>query len=116
MFANTLAAVAELGLVYLHVFPFSPRAGTPAARMPQVPAAVRKARAARLREVGESLRRRYFKTRIGTTATVLVEQPRAGRCPDYAPVSLSFEASAGEMVSVRITGATNDHLLGARTS
>lgn len=116
MFANTLAAVAELGLVYLHVFPFSPRAGTPAARMPQVPAAVRKARAARLREVGESLRRRYFKAKIGTTATVLVERPRAGRCPDYAPVSLAFEASAGETLSVRITDATNDYLVGERTS
>jgi tRNA A37 methylthiotransferase MiaB len=66
--------------------------------------------------VGESLRRRYFKRRIGTTATVLVEQPRAGRCPDYAPVSLSFEASASEMVSVHITGATNDYLVGGRTS
>jgi threonylcarbamoyladenosine tRNA methylthiotransferase MtaB len=116
MFANTLAAVADFGLVYLHVFPFSPRAGTPAARMPQLPAAVRKARAARLRERGESMRHRYFKTRIGTTATILVEQPRAGRCPDYAPVSLSFEASAGEMVPVRITGVANDHLLGASTS
>jgi threonylcarbamoyladenosine tRNA methylthiotransferase MtaB len=116
MFANTLAAVADLGLIYLHVFPFSPRAGTPAARMPQVPAAVRKARAAALREIGERARRHYFNTRIGTTAMVLVEKERAGRCPDYAPVSLSFDAAAGALVPAHITGATNDHLLGANVS
>ena len=116
MFANTLAAVSDFGLTYLHVFPFSPRAGTPAARMPQVPAAVRKARAAALREMGERARRRYFNARIGTTATVLVEKERAGRCPDYAPVSLSFKAAAGALVPAHITGATNDHLLGASVS
>jgi threonylcarbamoyladenosine tRNA methylthiotransferase MtaB len=116
MFANTLAAVADFGLTYLHVFPFSPRAGTPAARMPQVPAAVRKARAAALRETGARALRHHFDARIGTTAMVLVEKERAGRCPDYAPVSLSFDASAGALVPAHITGATNDHLLGASAS
>lgn len=113
MFANTMAAVADFGLTYLHVFPYSPRAGTPAARMPQVPAAVRKARAAALREAGERARRDYFNSRIGTTALVLVEKDRAGRCPDYAPVSLSFDAPAGALVPAHISGATSDHLMGA---
>ena len=60
MFENTLGAVEDLGLTYLHVFPYSPRPGTPAARMPQVPAAKRKARAARLRAAGEAALRRFL--------------------------------------------------------
>ncbi len=116
MFANTAAAIADFDLTYLHVFPFSPRAGTPAARMPQVPAAVRKARGARLREIGARARRQYFNTRIGKTAMVLVERERAGRCPDYAPVSLLFDATPGDIVPVSIADATNDYLLGASAS
>ncbi len=110
MFANTLDAVEELGLTYLHVFPYSPRPGTPAARMPQVPGAVRRERAARLRAAGVRARARYFAGRVGTTAEVLVEQPHTGRCPWYASVSLGFAAEPGTLVSVRINAACDERL------
>ncbi len=110
MFARTLSAVDALGITYLHVFPFSPRPGTPAARMPAVPAAVRKERAARLRLAGDRARRRFLDGRVGALSEVFVEQGRAARCPYYAPVRLAFDAPAGTLVLARITGADADHL------
>ena len=76
MFENTLAAVKDLGLAYLHVFPYSARPGTPAARMPEVPVPVRKSRAARLRAAGDKGLKRFLAGRAGTTAQVLVEKDR----------------------------------------
>lgn len=116
MFANTLAAVADFGLIYLHVFPFSLRAGTPAALMPQVPLAVRKLRAAALREAGRHARQQHFSSKIGAVTTILAEKENAGRCPDSTPVRLSFRAAPGELVRVRITGAADEYLTGASTS
>jgi len=111
-FAATLAAVDDLGLVYLHVFPYSPRPGTPAARMPQVPPPVRKQRAARLRAAGDAARRAYFASRIGSETDVLVEDGRTGRGSDYAPVRLERRVPVGAIVRARITGARPDHLAG----
>jgi threonylcarbamoyladenosine tRNA methylthiotransferase MtaB len=111
MFDNTLAAVEDLGLTYLHVFPYSPRPATPAARMPQVPAATRKARAARLRARGEAALRRFLEARIGRTARVLVEKPGFGRSEHYAPVALDGGA-AGQVLAARITGVENGRLVG----
>jgi threonylcarbamoyladenosine tRNA methylthiotransferase MtaB len=116
MFANTLSAVDDMDLTYLHVFPFSARPETPAARMPQVPGPLRRERAARLRHAGERARRRFFEARVGTTAEVLVEEGRNGRCPHYAPVRLDFAAPPGSLVPIRFTGAAADHLRGARTA
>jgi threonylcarbamoyladenosine tRNA methylthiotransferase MtaB len=116
MFANTLSAVDDMDLTYLHVFPFSARPETPAARMPQVPGPLRRERAARLRHAGERARRRFFEARVGTTAEVLVEEGRNGRCPYYAPVRLDFAAPPGSLVPIRITGAAADHLTGERTA
>jgi threonylcarbamoyladenosine tRNA methylthiotransferase MtaB len=110
MFANTLDAVEELGLTYLHVFPYSPRPGTPAARMPQVPGPVRQERAARLRAAGLRARARYFAGRVGTTAEVLVEKQDTGRCAWYAPISLGFAAELGTLISVRINAADDERL------
>ncbi len=110
MFENTLTAVDELGLTYLHVFPYSPRPGTPAARMPQVPPAVRKERAARLRAAGESALDRFLISRVGHRARVLVEGARLGRCPHYAPVKLAFEATPGRVVEVTIDGVAGRQL------
>ena len=73
MFRNTLELVDECGLTHLHVFPFSPRPGTPAARMPQVKRSVVKERARRLRERGDAARRRHLDNEIGATRRVLVE-------------------------------------------
>ena len=113
-FENSLSMVEACGLTHLHVFPYSPRPGTPAARMPQVDPKLRKDRAARLREAGEGARTRFFERRIGTTAEVLVEQPGFGHSEHFAPVALGDSATSGTsgIVHVRITGATADRLLG----
>ncbi len=112
MFGHTLDAVEDMGLTYLHVFPFSVRPGTPAGRMPQVPGPVKRQRAAALRDAGSRAQKRFFESRIGSTTEILVEQGRDGRCPHYAPVSLEFEAEPGAIVSARIIGAGHDHLKG----
>jgi threonylcarbamoyladenosine tRNA methylthiotransferase MtaB len=120
MFANTLRLVEECGLTYLHVFPYSARRGTPAARMPQVPGAVRKERAARLRAAGEAARRRFLASRRGTTAAVLVEKCVDGRArghdEHFAPVRLDAEARPGEIVAARIAAIADDELIGHRIS
>ncbi len=115
MFAHTLDAVEDMGLTYLHVFPFSARSGTPAARMPQVPGPVKRRRAAMLRDAGDRAQRRFFESRIGSTTEVLVERGRDGRCPHHAPVLLDFDAEPGSLVFARITGAGPDHLIGGCT-
>ncbi len=112
MFQRTLSLVDDCGLTYLHVFPYSPRPGTPAARMPQVPPRIRKARAKRLREAGETALSAFLEGRIGTTAQVLLEKQGFGRSEHYAPVE--FEAGApGEIVPLRITGASRGRLQGS---
>ena len=110
MFENTLSAVDELGLTYLHVFPYSPRPGTPAERMPQVPGGVRKERAARLRAAGESALDRFLKSRVGQRAPVLVEGEGKGRCPHYAPVKFNFDAIPGSIVEVIFDGVSGRRL------
>ncbi|MFO1113763.1 MAG: tRNA (N(6)-L-threonylcarbamoyladenosine(37)-C(2))-methylthiotransferase MtaB [Rhodospirillales bacterium] len=105
MFGATCAAVEALGLTWLHVFPFSPRTGTPAARMPQVPGPVRRERAARLRALGDAARSRFLASRVGMTLDVLVEAPGAGRCPGYAPVVIAEGAEPGSVVQVQISAA-----------
>ncbi len=88
MFENTLAAVERLGLVHLHVFPYSPRPGTPAARMPQVAPAVGRARGRALRAAGERMLRRRLRARAGTVAAILVEdEAGGGRTEDYLPAA-----------------------------
>ena len=104
MFRRTLDLVAECGLTYLHVFPYSAREGTPAARMPPVPVPERKARAARLRRAGAEALRAYLQGRVGASAGVLVERDRRGRSEHYALVELDAEAPAGSIVTAHVTG------------
>jgi threonylcarbamoyladenosine tRNA methylthiotransferase MtaB len=111
MFRNTLDIVDDCGLTYLHVFPYSARPGTPAARMPQVPVSLRKERAARLRAKGEAAVARFLSSRVGSTARVLIEKDRFGRCEHYAPVELDG-GRPGEIVPARVTGAAGDRLHG----
>lgn len=112
MFQNTLRGVEDSGVAFLHVFPYSPRAGTPAARMPEVAAQARKARAARLRRSGEAAMERFLSGRVGATAEVLVEAGNTGRAPDYAPVRLGFEAPVGAIVPARFARVAGRELVG----
>ncbi len=98
MFARSLSLIEECGLTHLHVFPYSERPGTPAARMPQVPVSLRKQRAARLREAGERVLTAYLDGRRGERVRVLAETARAGRCEHYARVTLDRDATPGEIV------------------
>ena len=99
MFENSLSLVEDCGLTHLHVFPYSERPGTPAARMPQVPVQARKARAARLRAAGERRLAAYLDGRAGRRIRVLAETPRAGRCEHYARVTLDADATQGEIAT-----------------
>lgn len=112
MFANTLAAIADMGLTHLHVFPFSARPGTPAARMPQVPGDIRRERAARLRAAGDAALAGFLAAQVGNTAEVLVETGEEGHTPHYARVRLDTPAPAGACLKVRLTAAAGDHLRG----
>ncbi len=111
-FANSLRLVEECGLTYLHVFPFSARPGTPAARMPQLAPAVRKQRAARLRAAGARALAGYLAGQVGSRARVLVERDNRGHSEHFAPVRLSAPAAPGSLVAARITDATAHDLEG----
>jgi threonylcarbamoyladenosine tRNA methylthiotransferase MtaB len=104
MFANSLALIEDCGLTYLHVFPFSPRKGTPAARMPQVARQVVKDRAAHLRQAGDAALRSFLASQVGRHAHVLVESDAAGRTEQFAEVRLAQAGGIGEIRPVRITG------------
>jgi len=113
MFQRSLDLVEECGLTYLHVFPFSPRPGTPAARMPQLPRAVVKERARRLRERGALALRRHLDAEIGTTRRVLAETGDRGRTEQFTPVRLAMAAAPGAIVEARIAAHDGTQLLAA---
>lgn len=112
MFANTLNLVRETGIIYTHVFPYSARAGTPAARMPQVAKEIRKTRAAQLREAGAENLKNYLQTQIGKTIPVLVEKEKIGRTEHFAMVELDKTGAAGSIVQAKITGVNGEKLIG----
>jgi len=112
-FRRSLELVDACDLTWLHVFPYSARAGTPAARMPQLAKAVRRERAARLREAGATAVRRYLASRVGTEAEVLVESATRGRTQHYAPVNLDAAATEGALLRVTVTGHDGEALVGA---
>ncbi len=111
MFENSLRLVEECGLTWLHVFPFSPRAGTPAARMPQVEGAVARERAARLRALGAGRVTAHLEAMRGRPARLLMERPDLGRTEGFAPTRLATEAAPGSIVAARIVGQAAGQLL-----
>jgi threonylcarbamoyladenosine tRNA methylthiotransferase MtaB len=114
MFANSLRLVDDCGLTFLHVFPFSRRAGTPADRMPQVAGAAIRERAARLRHKGRAALAAYLGTQVGQVAEVLMERPGLGRTPGFAEAETDPGAAlAGELVKIRVTGSDGSRLRGA---
>jgi len=113
MFARSLAIVDECGLTHLHVFPFSPRPGTPAARMPQVPREVVKDRARRLREKGEAALRRHLEGEIGARRNVLAETEHRGRTEGFTLVRFEAPLRPGDLRKVDIAGHNGRELLAA---
>ncbi|MEL7464727.1 MAG: tRNA (N(6)-L-threonylcarbamoyladenosine(37)-C(2))-methylthiotransferase MtaB [Pseudomonadota bacterium] len=104
MFENSLKLVEECGLTWLHVFPYSPRQGTPAARMPQVHGTAIKERAARLREAGARRVAAHLNGEIGARRRILMEKPRLGRTEGFAEVAFNEDQPVGEVVECAITG------------
>lgn len=111
-FADLLSIVEACDLTFLHVFPYSPRPGTPAARMPQLPGPVIRERARLLRAAGDAALGRFLDQRLGTSAQVLVEQDGLGRSEHFAPVMVDGEP--GELISVLLAERAGDRLIGQR--
>ncbi|HWI29288.1 MAG TPA: tRNA (N(6)-L-threonylcarbamoyladenosine(37)-C(2))-methylthiotransferase MtaB, partial [Stellaceae bacterium] len=112
MFAGTLALAEEAGIDYLHVFPYSARPGTPAARMPQLRGAVIHERAARLREAAGAALRRSLTARLGTVAAVLVERGGRGHSEHYAPVRYAGPEAPGSILQLQLAALEGDALRG----
>ena len=111
MALNSLKLLDDCDIVSAHIFPFSPRANTPAARMPQQAREVVKARAARLREAAADRRIRWLAGLTGSKQRVLIDGPGKGHADNSAPVAVE-SAARGEIIEVRIAGRTDDHLIG----
>jgi threonylcarbamoyladenosine tRNA methylthiotransferase MtaB len=112
MFENTLSLVEAAGLAFLHVFPFSARPGTPAARMPALPRAEVKARAARLRAAGAAALARHLDGQVGRAVSGLVERPGLARADDFTEIDFAGDAPVGEIVGLRITGHDGRRAIG----
>ena len=110
MFENSLSIVEECGLTYLHVFPFSPRPGTPAARMPQLPKPLIQERARALRAKGKARLDAFLGQEVGALRSVLVETESSGRTEHFASVKFAQRMSAGAIVRAKVTGRGSDHL------
>jgi len=113
MFQNSLNLVDECGLAQLHVFPFSPRPGTPAARMPQVARDVVRDRARRLRERGALALARHLDSEVGATRRVLTESQNSGRTEQFTRVLLADWAEPGQILDLKIAAHDGRQLLAA---
>jgi threonylcarbamoyladenosine tRNA methylthiotransferase MtaB len=110
-FENSLKLVDECHLTWLHVFPYSPRPGTPAARMPQVDGRLIKARAAALRDAGDRRVAQHLSGQVGKRHQILMENPLMGRTEQFAEVYFTAEQTEGAIVDAVISGRDGDHLL-----
>ena len=111
-FQNTLKLVKEAGLTHLHVFPYSERPGTPAAKMTQIPVPERKKRAAELRALGDTQHDELLQKMVGQIRNVLVESDGMGWTENYLHVILEKKYTAGEIVSIKIKGVKDNALVG----
>lgn len=114
MFGRSLDIVDDCGLIYLHVFPYSPRGGTPAARMPQLPRKVIKDRAARLRAKGEQKLQEFQRAHQGQTYELLMEKNAMGRTPQFAEVHVrnADSITAGTFINAKVMGVSDSNLVG----
>jgi len=109
-FENSLKLVEDCGLTFLHVFPFSPRPGTPAARMPQVKGPAIKERAARLRATGDTALQKHLAAQIGLSHRVLIENPRMGRTEQFTEVTFASDQPEGQILTATILGMAGQQL------
>ena len=112
MFENSLSIVSEIGIPWLHVFPFSPREGTPAAKIPPINGTIVKARAKALRDAGALEKAAHLQNRIGDEDIALFEETSLGRLPDFSVVKVDNPVAAGSLARVRITDAASEELIG----
>ena len=110
-FSETLDFVESEKISFLHVFPYSERPGTPAARMPAVPVALRRERAARLREAGQRNTENFYQQKMGRTVMVLTETDSEGHSEHFCPVRLTMPRESGRLMAARVIAATGAHLL-----
>jgi len=111
-FCRSLDLVTECGLAFVHVFPYSARTGTPAARMPQLAHPLVKERAARLRAAGEAALAAELRSRVGSETDVLIERPGRGRAEFYAAVELAQPAATGSVQRMRLIDSNRNSLVG----
>ena len=112
-FQNTLKLIKDAGLTHLHVFPYSIREDTPAARMPQIPIPTIKERAAQLRAAGEISKADFLKSCVGRRASVLVESNGIGQSEHYVPVRLTSDPGAGALINVTVAATDGGYLIAA---
>ena len=111
MFQRSLDLVEDCGPTFLHVFPFSPRKGTPAARMPQVRGPEIKLRAARLRSAGDTALGRHLHEQVGQVHRILTEGPHLGRTEQFTEVAFAADQPEGRILTATITGQSGGRLL-----
>jgi threonylcarbamoyladenosine tRNA methylthiotransferase MtaB len=111
LFQETLDFVTDTDLTFLHVFPYSERPGTPAARMPSVATPVRRERAGRLREAGARAARRFLDGQLGREISLVVETEMSGHSEHFAPVRLTAPSVPGALLAARVISAADDFLL-----
>lgn len=112
MFENSRSIVSEVGIPWLHVFPYSAREGTPAAKIKPVNGNIVKARAKALRDEGARIKSAHLQTRIGSKDIALFEETGLGRLPDFSIVKVDKPLKSGSLGAVKITGATPEYLIG----
>jgi len=110
MFENSLRLVQDCNLTWLHVFPYSARKGTPAARMPAVNGAIIKTRATALRNVGDTQVTKHLTAQIGQTHNILMENPRMGRTEQFTETTFSTDQPVGQIITAKITGLNHTQL------
>lgn len=113
MFENSLKLVTDCNLTWLHVFPYSARTGTPAARMPAVNGAIIKVRAATLRAAGDAQVAKHLASQIGTSHNILMENPRMGRTEQFTEVSFDTDQPVGQIITTKIASHTGTQLTAA---
>lgn len=116
MFDSTLSAVRDMSLTHLHVFPYSERDGTPAAKMPSIPVTERKARAERIRRAGDAQLAAFMESQIGADALVLIERDGQGLSQHYVSASVIDGAEPGDIIKGRVTGISENTLQVQRLS